>query len=821
ASSRETTERVFRAQQVQDDLARLLARMQDVESGSRSFAVTGEPAFLAPFEASLKPAVEHVRKLQQMNLPSDQSEALGALEPLITQRIATATRLVELRKKVGFEAARTEVLSGSGQAAMDEIRSLIARMDAAEQAQQDHWAAESRRDAGIATALSTGSTGLGVALILGMFFLTVRENRLREQMAAAVAHANQRLQGVLAAATELAIISTNEDGVIQVFNTGAERMLGYRAEEIVGKVTPQIFHLGDEVRQRGEELARQSGHPVEAFNVFVHEARQGRHDTREWTYVRKDGTHLTVRLVVTPVRDGSGSISGFLGVAQDVTGLKQAEAQRDRFFDLSLDMLCIAGTDGYFKRVNPAFNYLGYSTEELLARPFLDFVHPDDREATVAEVEKLRGGLPTVDFENRYRCQDGSWRWLSWRTQPVVEENLLYATARDITERKVAEQSLREANAFLDSVIENIPNMVFIKDATDLRFVRFNRAGEMLLGRGREQLVGRNDYDFFPKEEADFFTAKDREVLAGGQLVDIPQERIDVEGGMTRILHTKKLPVLDETGRPKYLLGISEDITERTQAEAAIRDLNRELRLHALQLAEANKELESFSYSVSHDLRAPLRHIQGYVEMLQRATDGQLSEKAQRYLRTILDAGTEMGQLIDDLLAFSRMGRTALAESCVDLGKLVDDTLRGLDMSRKDRTIVWEVSTLPQVVGDASMLKLVLVNLISNAVKYTRPRAQAHIAIGCAGEEDDQLIFYVRDNGAGFDMQYVDKLFGVFQRLHRADEFEGTGIGLATVRRIVTRHGGRVWAEGAVNQGATFYFTLKRSPEEACDEHST
>jgi signal transduction histidine kinase len=255
---------------------------------------------------------------------------------------------------------------------------------------------------------------------------------------------------------------------------------------------------------------------------------------------------------------------------------------------------------------------------------------------------------------------------------------------------------------------------------------------------------------------------------------------------------------------------------ERKRTEIEIRTLNDTLEgrvaERTAQLEEANKELESFSYSVSHDLRAPLRHVQGYVEMLQRAADGQLSDKAQRYLKTIAEASSEMGYLIDDLLAFSRMGRAEIGESRVDVGVLVQETIRGLDMVTKDRHIVWQTAPLPAVLGDSSMVKQVLANLVGNAVKYSRLRDPARIEIGCAGEEDGRVVLFVRDNGAGFDMQYVHKLFGVFQRLHRVEEFEGTGIGLATVRRIVARHGGRVWAEGVVNQGATFYFTLKRSP---------
>ena len=247
-------------------------------------------------------------------------------------------------------------------------------------------------------------------------------------------------------------------------------------------------------------------------------------------------------------------------------------------------------------------------------------------------------------------------------------------------------------------------------------------------------------------------------------------------------------------------------VLDRTEHRLAEEKLKR----YAVALEESNRELESSSYSVSHDLRAPLRHVQGYIELLTRETAAsQLSDKAQRHLQTITDASIEMGQLIDDLLAFSRMNQITLHESHVGLDGLVQATVRDLETATQGRNIDWNIAPLPEVIGDPSALKQVLVNLIGNAVKYSRPRDPAQIEIGCAGEEDGRLILFVRDNGVGFDMQYAHKLFGVFQRLHRADEFEGTGIGLAIVQRVIARHHGRVWAEGTLDRGATFYFTLR------------
>jgi signal transduction histidine kinase len=246
---------------------------------------------------------------------------------------------------------------------------------------------------------------------------------------------------------------------------------------------------------------------------------------------------------------------------------------------------------------------------------------------------------------------------------------------------------------------------------------------------------------------------------------------------------------------------IHHDVTERRRVAT-------ELQNRGELLQAANQELESFSYSVSHDLRAPLRHIDGYAALLSKAAGETLNDKARRYLQTISDSAKQMGQLIDDLLVFSRMGRQDMLRTTVNLDQLVETVLQDLRLDLHGRTISWTMGPLPNVSGDPSMLRQVFVNLISNALKFTATRPEAKIEIGVAKRSAGEVEIFVRDNGVGFDMQYVNKLFGVFQRLHRNDEFEGTGIGLANVRRIIHRHGGRTWAEGALNQGATFYFAL-------------
>jgi PAS domain S-box-containing protein len=378
-----------------------------------------------------------------------------------------------------------------------------------------------------------------------------------------------------------------------------------------------------------------------------------------------------------------------------------------------------------------------------------------------------------------------------------VEQDL--RQSRDELEKEVA---VRTQQA---SLLDLTHDTIFVRDTCDI-ITYWNRGAEELYGWTAEQAIGRRSHDLlhtvFPASVTDIQAELLREGRWEGELTHTKADGSEV------VVASRWALRRDKQAQLAGVLETNNDITDRKHREEEIRDLNKELLQRSTDLEATNKELEAFAYSVSHDLRAPLRHIAGYAEMLQKNSASVLNEKSNRYMTVILESAKKMGSLIDDLLQYSRVGRAETRRTLVNLDQLVKEVLSETRLEADNRNIVWKVDSLPQCYADRSMLRLVLVNLISNAIKFTRQRPEAEICIGRADGNSDELVVFVRDNGTGFDMKYVHKLFGVFQRLHHADEFEGTGIGLATVQRIIHGHGGRVRAEGAVNQGATFYFSL-------------
>lgn len=541
--------------------------------------------------------------------------------------------------------------------------------------------------------------------------------------------------------------------------------------------------------------------------------------------VRKDGA--TIHVEVFGARSEYNGQPAILGTLLDITERKNAEkALRDSellfrsVWNGSGDGLRLTDKDGTIVAVNRAYGELvGMSTSELEGKPFTISYADSPEQEDRLQIYRDRFSTRTiqVQIERRVTYRSGKTaevEVVGSFVQLEKGEPLLLSVFRDITARKEAERLLQRQRAELQLIFDTVPAMIFYKNA-EHRLLRVNEATAHCFGVPKEQLEGRTDKEIGLPHAERYYRDED-EVISTRQPKLGIVEPVETTRG-TRWLQTDKVPHRNEKGEITGVIGFAVDITERKQAEDEIRTLNatleRRVQERTRALAEANKELESFSYSVSHDLRAPLRHIGGFVELLQKRAGTALDEKCRRYVNTISESTKEMGTLIDDLLSFSRMGRAEMRTTPLDIQNLVRETIDELAPDTANREVSWKIAPLPQVQADPALMRQVMLNLISNALKYSRTRPRAEIEIGCPPNDNGEHIFFVRDNGVGFDMKYADKLFGVFQRLHETDEFEGTGIGLANVQRIVVRHGGRTWAEGVVDGGATFYFSLPKVAE--------
>ncbi len=459
-----------------------------------------------------------------------------------------------------------------------------------------------------------------------------------------------------------------------------------------------------------------------------------------------------------------------------------------------------------------------YSKQEIEGKKsWTEFVVKEDLDRMQAQHLLRREKQETAlkQYEFRFIPRDGNIRNILLTIDVIPGTKRSIASLLDITEQKIMEEALRESEQRFQVLAENSPVGIFQTD-TEGSTIYVNPRWCQMSGLSKEEAMGTGWLVAVHNE--------DRERLSKGwnnaTQAQKPSEsdyRFVRKDGTIAWVIGQAIPQMNSKNKIVGYVGTITDITERKQAEEEIRYLNAELEDRVIkrtaQLEAANKELEAFSYSVSHDLRAPLRHASGYVDLLLKRCKADLSEKGQHYLSSIADSVHQMGMLIDDLLQFSRTGRTEMRQSVTDMNTILEEVMVSLRQDNSGRTIEWIIDKLPSVLCDSSMLKLVWMNLLSNAVKFTRTRESAKIEIGVK-EEEKEFVFYVRDNGVGFDMQYAQKLFGVFQRLHSMEEFEGTGIGLANVRRIIIRHEGRTWADAELDKGATFYFTLLKNLKE-------
>jgi PAS domain S-box-containing protein len=473
----------------------------------------------------------------------------------------------------------------------------------------------------------------------------------------------------------------------------------------------------------------------------------------------------------------------------------------------------VATTDpqGKITYVNDKFCAIsGYSRKELLGQDHRIINSGHHPKAFIRDLWTTIGQGRVWHGEIKNRAKNGSFYWVDTTLVPFLNEEgkvrQYVAIRADITERKRAE----EAAAQLAAIVNSSNDAIIGKDLNSI-VTSWNVGAEKLFGYSASEMIGQPITRLIPPDRQQEEIEIIDQIKQGESVEHYETLRMAKDGHLIDISVTVS-PIKDKTGKILGASKVARDITERKRTEQEIHDLNISLEKRVAErtaeLESANKELEAFSYSVSHDLRAPLRAVDGFSQAVVEDYGALLPEEGRHYLQTIREGAQRMGVLIDDLLTFSRLSRAALKKQEVNTGKLVRHVLEDLNSQQEGRQVEIRMGHLPACRGDPALLNQVWVNLLSNALKYTRHREYTVVEIGCKLEQGEN-VYFVRDNGAGFDMRYADKLFGVFQRLHRADEFEGTGVGLAIVQRVIHRHGGRIWVDAAVDRGATFYFTLQ------------
>jgi PAS domain S-box-containing protein len=459
-----------------------------------------------------------------------------------------------------------------------------------------------------------------------------------------------------------------------------------------------------------------------------------------------------------------------------------------------------------------ADEFYGWQQKDAIGKRSYELLHTifpkpvDEIRAQLLETDQWEGELTHTKADGNQVIVASRW---SLRRDRQGKPTAILETSNDITEqtRREAEvQALNRELALQARLLDQTHDSIMFRDMNGL-VTYWNRGAQELYGWSAEEAIGNVSHELLGTIFSAPLSDIEGELWQRGVWEgELKHTRAD---GTEVVVASRWSLSQDDRGQP-IVMETNNDITERKHREIEISRLNQQLEQRAVELNASNEELEAFAYSISHDLRAPLRHMAGFAELLRKNAAASLNEKSQRYLTMILEAATRMGSLIDDLLAFSRISRAEAKTSLVDLSQIVREVVADIRQDTKERHIIWKMDSLPACYGDRSMLRLALVNLISNAVKFTRTRPQAEIEIGCTDKDRGDAALFVRDNGVGFDMKYSNKLFGVFQRLHPQEAFEGTGIGLATVQRIVHRHGGRIWAESTVDGGATFYLSLPK-----------
>jgi PAS domain S-box-containing protein len=829
-SLRIATDRVTHTQEVLVRLEGLKFDLKEAESAGRGYLLTPRAEFAAAVDASGL-AVKH-RLGGLAALVSDnprQVDQLESLRPLVDRRLALVVDAVRLRESGALQDEQIDAILGEGYRAMTQVMLGVETL-----AQNEKLLLQIRLGR-VSGRLNWVYAAIGGGFLLSLVLAGWPILRLRAEL---VEREKARRQLV-----------ASSERIHDLYNRAP---CGYFSIDSKGRVTAMndtlLQWLGLERATMSRLTIDDLCSPEERAHIPVWlSGKDSAHGLREreFDFLCADGRRLPVWL--SAVRGGQDG-SEWRITAVDVTERRRAETaaarareQAESIVNTVRQPLLVLTEDMRVASANRAFHALLKTDDaSVVGKKFSEI---SDGQWAAPELVRALEDVVTKqvaleNFELSLNLPKKGRRLFELNAsklfRPGNEEGLTLVAIEDVTARRKLDDVHRQFRA----LFESLPGRYLVLNL-DFTIVAVSDAYLAITGKRRGDIVGHDIFEVFPDNPDDpeasgstNLRASFNRVLQNGVADTMPVQRYDLAGpdGSFQERHWSPVnsPVFGADKKIEYIIHRVEDVTEfvlgkkmlarsgadggetqlREKIETEMLAHSRELGAANQQLRALNEELEAFSYSVSHDLRAPLRHIAGFAEMLSSHAAETLDDKGRRYLKTINDSAARMGTLIDDLLLFSRMGRSEIRRQKVPLGEIVADVREGLKHEENGRVVHWDVSPLPEVECDVPMLRQVFANLLGNAVKYTRKQPEARISITARLEGTKQVEITIRDNGAGFDMKYAPKLFGVFQRLHSASEFEGTGVGLAIVRRIIQRHGGRIWAESAPGAGATFYFTL-------------
>ena len=615
-----------------------------------------------------------------------------------------------------------------------------------------------------------------------------------------------------------AIIATDLEGTIQSFNVAAERMLGYDESEMVGKTSPAIFHDFNEITSQAKYLSQELNTDIPVgFEVFTAKAKLGQVYERDWTYLRKDGSKFPVMLTITAIRTESGEITGYMGIAKDITSQKQAEKEVKDITSALDQTAIVAITDvqGTITFVNDKFCEISkYSREDLIGQNHRLLSSGHHPRSFFVEMWRTIASGHTWRAEIKNRAKDGTFYWVDTTIVPFLNEGSkpyqYLAIRKDITDRKASDIELQK----LSLIASKTDNVAIVTNAQgEIEWV--NDSFHKLTGYTLAEVLGKKPGDILQGAKTSQETVNlIREALAkyepfSGEILNYRKD------GSAYWLSLNINPVFDEDSKLIHFIAIESEITTRKEIEIKLRQevegAMKKLSVINDRLEVSNRELLDFAYVSSHDLQEPLRKIQAFGDRLKSTCQDSLNEKGLDYLERMLNAANRAQILINDLLTFSRVTTKAQPFQAIELSEVLEGVLSDLEVSIEKSGVILEIDPLPVVDADALQMRQILQNLIGNALKFIRggvtPLVQVRSRVYFEAGKDWCEIRII-DNGIGFEQQYAERIFQIFQRLHGRKNFEGTGIGLAICRKIAERHNGTLTALGELDRGATFIFTL-------------